>query len=97
MSPTGRWVRSNTQATQGATINAMTRDARDPTSIIVSDRENAKIFLSGLENIEELDDVDRTIFSRRVSHFLIFWLDVYLQSQRSLLATPVLAGRCRTS
>ena len=62
-------IRTNTKTTQGATANAILRDARELLRVPFSDRESADLFLRGMENFDSLDDVERAMFTNRAASF----------------------------
>lgn len=82
----GIQIRSNTTATLGATENAILRDAREIVTLSFKDRESTELFLKGSKNFGSLNDVERAMYTNRVSPFFLFWYDCFAQNRNGLIS-----------
>ena len=82
----GKQIHTNTISTQGATANAILRDARELVKLPFEDRESTDLFLRGMEHFNSLDDIERAMFTNRVASFFLFWMDAFEQNQRGLIS-----------
>ena len=82
-------IRANTTATQGSTENAIIKEGKDLVSASFKDRESAELFLRGCNDFNSLDDIERAIFTNRVSPYFLFWYNAFSQNNKELISTEL--------
>ncbi|GAB5452922.1 MAG: hypothetical protein Hals2KO_32500 [Halioglobus sp.] len=74
-------LRQNTRALQATSMDSTTQAANDIRASLFMDRAITEIYRKGLQNIEDLDEIDRERFRLIMTNALWAFWNTYTQSQ----------------